>query len=604
MYGYNEGKQQLLHIIEEVIKQLEMYLPESTQIEKLTWLHADIQADFHMIVVLGEFKRGKSTFVNALLGEELLPVDVTPTTATINAVFHGSERKLSIYHENGTVEESELSFEALNRYSVDGSEDANEVKFVKMQLPFPMLGERGVIVDTPGVNDMNRQRMDVTFQYIPRADAVLFLLDATAPVKRSEAEFISDTFEKNGLDRIVFIANFYDQVDEEDQDDLLRQIETRLKPVLKGTTPYVIPFSAREALTARLTEDNYAIETSGFHHVSKVVQDLIERGKQSDGKLLRYKQRMQACLATIRMELDQVLTLSRQGIDEITTYMEGLQSVKQKHETIRRQMVAYVEDRQVEIKTIVHKSFSHFELNLKEDLHYMIMSYHGNGMKELVENQIPLLLKKKINQWIEQYMPAVDKLLQMLERELAVGLATEFNANIARLAVKKSGGSINIDAELSITSENLLSTQVKAGIIAGSVGVIASLMGGFVLLPFVSLAGFPVLQNMMMKKQLDQAREKLLPELDEALRQVGLSFRVELDNQLDQLTKDVQDAALMRYEELIEFIYAQLEREVQERQDISNNLENEKYRFEEMLVKLENWVRQVEAIHIIERIGD
>jgi len=604
MYNYNKAKQQLLYMIEEVMNRLEMDLPESTQIEKMKTLHADIQADFHMIVVLGEFKRGKSTFVNALLGEELLPVDVTPTTATINAVFHGSERKLSVYHENGTVEESELSFGALNRFSVDGSEDTNTVRFIKIQLPAPMLGERGVIVDTPGVNDMNRQRMDVTFQYIPRADAVLFLLDATAPVKRSEFEFISETFGKYGLDRIVFIANFYDQVDEEDQDDLLRQIETRLKPALNGMKPHVIPFSAREALTARLAGDQDTIETSGFHYVSEAVQDLIERGKQSDRKLLRYKQRMQGCLATIRVELDQVLTLRRQDIEEIMLYVDGLESIKHKHEIIRRQMIAYVEDRQVEIKTIVHKSFSHFELNVKEDLHYMIMSYNGSGMKEFVENQIPLLLKKRINQWIEQYMPAVDKLLQMLERELAIGLATEFNTNISRLAIQKRGGAIQVDAKLAITSENLLSTQVIAGVIAGSVGVIASLMGGIVFLPFVSLAGFPVLQNMMAKKQLESNKEKLLPELDEALRQVGLGFRAELDKQLDQLTTDIQDAAILRYEEFVEFIHVQLAREVRERQDISTGLEHERSRFEQMIIMLEDWDRQVEAIHIIERIGE
>ncbi len=597
MYDYNEAKRRLSGIAGEAAARIEAMLPDSAQGAKVRLLQDDIEADFHMIVVLGEFKRGKSTFVNALLGEEVLPVDVTPTTATINAIFHGTERKYSVYRQDGSVEEAELRPEGLRRFTADGDEDLSSVKYVKVQLSAPMLGERGVIVDTPGVNDLNKQRMDVTYEFVPRADAVLFMLDATAPVKRSEAEFLTDTILKDGLDRIVFIANFFDQVDEDEQDGLLRHIELRLKQVL-GVPPRVVPFSAREALRARVEQDAEGEAAAGFHAVTEAVEELVERGRQSDAKLERYKARLHDHLAGVRVEAAQVIAIKRQGLEDVGHALAGIRDVKRKHETIRLQMAAYVADRAVEMKTIVHKSFAHFESNLAEDVRLSVMGYTGTGLKDYVEQQLPMTVKRRMKQWVEQYMPAIHKLMSMLEHELAVGLATEFNANIARLAVKRRGETTAEAGALNVMTENLTGTQMKAGFIAGGVGVVAALMGGIVLLPLVSMAGFPVLQSMMLKQDLDRIKQKLMPELNEALRQVCLSFRNELDLQLESMVRDVEEAAYARYEELVNFVHASLEREAAARRDASASLEASKARLESFVERLDGWMRELDDIRI------
>ncbi|MBQ3979228.1 MAG: dynamin family protein, partial [Lachnospiraceae bacterium] len=65
-------------------------------------LQRDMEGDFYTVVVLGEFKRGKSTLVNALLGNGLLPMNVLPETATINAIMYAEEPRLSVMYRDGT----------------------------------------------------------------------------------------------------------------------------------------------------------------------------------------------------------------------------------------------------------------------------------------------------------------------------------------------------------------------------------------------------------------------------------------------------------------------------------------------------------------------
>jgi len=147
------------------------------------------------LVVLGEFNHGKSTLINALLGltdpwatgaspaqpatEPLLPVGITPTTAVLALIRHGERVVAEAVFEDGrrqTIDQSKLE----DWLTVAGAQAMNEsLSHVEIEHPARFLRESITVVDTPGVNDINEQRADITYGYVPRADAALFLLDAT-----------------------------------------------------------------------------------------------------------------------------------------------------------------------------------------------------------------------------------------------------------------------------------------------------------------------------------------------------------------------------------------------------------------------------------------
>jgi predicted GTPase len=147
-----------------------------------------LEADRFHLVVVGEFNHGKTTFVNALLGANVLPVGVTPTTAVIHHLEHADEPRAEVVYASG--ERASVPFDQVRQFCVGAERAQGEVKYLEVGYPAELLRERIVLVDTPGVNDLSLQRADITYSYIPRSDAVLFLLDAGQPLKESERVFL------------------------------------------------------------------------------------------------------------------------------------------------------------------------------------------------------------------------------------------------------------------------------------------------------------------------------------------------------------------------------------------------------------------------------
>jgi ribosome biogenesis GTPase A len=203
-----------------------------------------LEADRFHLVVVGEFNHGKTTFVNALLGSGVLPVGVTPTTAVIHHLEHSDTPRAEVVYANG--ERATIPFAEVRQFCVGAERAASEVKYLEVGYPAELLRERIVLVDTPGVNDLSLQRADITYSYIPRSDAVLFLLDAGQPLKESERVFLQDKLLGQSRDKIIFVVTKRDIWSPEEQSEALAYIKTELAKLVKE--PVVFAVSAEKAL--------------------------------------------------------------------------------------------------------------------------------------------------------------------------------------------------------------------------------------------------------------------------------------------------------------------------------------------------------------------
>lgn len=204
---------------------------------------------FHLVVV-GEFNHGKSSFVNALLGETVLPTGVTPTTAAIHQLKYADTPEATVVYQSG--KRHSLAFEEARKFAVGGGSSVDDVDYLEVGYPAPLLKERILLVDTPGVNDLSLQRADITYSYIPRADAVLFLLDAGQILKESERQFLNEKLLKASRDKIVFVITKWDILNEDEKKEALAYARTQLANLVKD--PVVFPISAETALS-RSPED-------------------------------------------------------------------------------------------------------------------------------------------------------------------------------------------------------------------------------------------------------------------------------------------------------------------------------------------------------------
>jgi predicted GTPase len=134
-------------------------IPDSPENERASDLRRDLESGFYSIVVVGEFNRGKSTILNALLAQELLPMDILPATAAIHMLRFSREPVLRAHWRDDRVEDMALSAETLKRFA--SVESADALTYLEIGVPAPILASGVVFIDTPGVDDMNvsfRQR--------------------------------------------------------------------------------------------------------------------------------------------------------------------------------------------------------------------------------------------------------------------------------------------------------------------------------------------------------------------------------------------------------------------------------------------------------------
>jgi predicted GTPase len=161
------------------------------------------------VVVIGEFNAGKSTLVNALCGTALLPVGVIPTTATINVVSHSERPRILVVHWDGR--ETDLPFDAdvLQKFTAKNG-DQSDIREVRIQTPTAPKGL--VLVDTPGVNDINQTRAEIVYETIPQAHALVFVMDIQQVLKRSEVNFLRERVLGSSLVKTWYVLNHTDRV--------------------------------------------------------------------------------------------------------------------------------------------------------------------------------------------------------------------------------------------------------------------------------------------------------------------------------------------------------------------------------------------------------
>lgn len=166
------------------------------------------------LVVMGDFKRGKSTLINAILGKKLAPTNVTPETVTINRILYGEESSREAVLRNGMrihLEEPELGRAELEKIM---ERLPSPIDYINIQEPNEVLREIS-IVDTPGMGDIMGEFDEQVYSYIGQADAVIYVASALSPLSESEQVFLSTMLRPQSFSRLFLIINMADCLDSE-----------------------------------------------------------------------------------------------------------------------------------------------------------------------------------------------------------------------------------------------------------------------------------------------------------------------------------------------------------------------------------------------------
>ena len=225
-----------------------------------------------MLVVMGSFSTGKSSFINALLGEEIAAVEEKPTTAVVTKFCYGQQDKLLLHFRDGKVQ-SATPQEFTRMTAVNNEEKLNEVHekldYVERQMPLEILKQVSII-DSPGLNDLKEKRSEATERFVSKADTVLWMFSVVQLATREEMA---------AMDRLtprlkpIAVVNKMDLLDEEE--DNPQEFLAKARQTLNGRVQYVVGISAKYELEGKKENNTLKREIGNFAELEKAVADLV-----------------------------------------------------------------------------------------------------------------------------------------------------------------------------------------------------------------------------------------------------------------------------------------------------------------------------------------
>ena len=202
--------------------------------------------DSATVLFCGEFKRGKSSLVNAIIGTELCPTDIGIATSVVTTIKYGAVKKAVRYYGNllenaDSLKSEEIEWEDIDKYTMGDVLEIDNTILVELSYPSPFLKNGITIIDTPGIGGLDPRHAILTHMALPKADVIVFVTDAGEPMTLSELEFYEDKILSCGKQNVVLV----NKSDILTADTLSTHVSNTKLQLAKLGGPEVIPVSAK-----------------------------------------------------------------------------------------------------------------------------------------------------------------------------------------------------------------------------------------------------------------------------------------------------------------------------------------------------------------------
>jgi len=372
----------------------------------------------YYIVICGEVKKGKSTFINALIGKELLPTGVKETTSQVFRISNHPNESYSLKFTDGTQEQ--INREQLTKFGSQVDADLlgepvfknRQLDFIQVNIPIEFLPKGVSIVDTPGLGALYKSHELITQQYIKNAAAVVFVFDPNQPMVQQEKLFLEKVFSVTPY--VMFVMTKVDEFNEHTWVTQISRTETLLKDSFGNkcyTMPKVFPFSSKLLLEASEKSDPDAKEESvefsyfpaAYAELLKVIYRTVglsrtrfawhEAGKQKTKVLANIDDQLKILSATTKEEQDKIKekkTVIRQSFEQ----MWGPASTKRKEVMQEVQaIITGVQNRAAQLVSTSGMIYKNY-LEQIEDLSSM------NQVKSFAENASKKIIGEVSTEWL------------------------------------------------------------------------------------------------------------------------------------------------------------------------------------------------------------
>ena len=309
-------KEQLIDLCEKTLSYAQTKeFPDATK--DIEFSLGNLRNDIFDVVVCGEVKKGKSSFINAIIGERILPVDTKVATSQAFRIVNSNKQAFYLVFTDGTKQEVE--HDDLENYGSQAKIDKNGepitfgkiVDYMEVHTPIPFLPQSVVLVDTPGLGAIYANHATVTKRHLTKASAVIFILDPTNPITEPEISFLNEV--TCITPNVLLVMTKQDNYDEEYINTQINRdveilVEKGFKEKISANEIKILPMSSTllyDVQNADLEADEQKIfyEASFFDNVKtellKMLQMTIGLSKSSTAynALNQYNSRVMVAVA-------------------------------------------------------------------------------------------------------------------------------------------------------------------------------------------------------------------------------------------------------------------------------------------------------------------
>lgn len=321
-------------IIKRITPLLKNHHKES-DIEQLSKMMAAVSSDSVSALVCGEFKRGKSSFINAFLGEDLCPTDAGIATSVVSIIKYGKERKvIRLYGDINNLQSEEIPFDAIEKYAKGTSLEVDNTTMLLIELPSAKLESGLSLIDTPGVGGLDPRHLFLTLYVLPKADVTFFVVDAGEPLSSTELDFYKDKIIPYSRSCKI-ILNKSDLKTKEELEQIIVDIKNKISRYcgIDKQSVDVIPVSSAHWNMYNKSKSEKMKISSNCEAVNSTIENSVPEYKRII--LEGIKQRVIASLSNIKEMLSyQFSQLKEPDKDEQELFKNRLMELKQMKDNI------------------------------------------------------------------------------------------------------------------------------------------------------------------------------------------------------------------------------------------------------------------------------
>lgn len=507
------------------------------------------------ISVIGEFSTGKSSFINALVGYELLAVNVIQGTTVAITIIEYSEQ-FSITLTDFLGKSLKIIFKSIDSlrqqlhiYTTDAAY-AKKIDYVTVTLPSDILKNGYRIIDTPGTNSLELWHEEVTCRAIKDlSDLSIILTDSTQSMPATLVSFLDNTL-GDSVESCAFVANKIDRIGDKERDGIIKFIGKKICQSFDIENPMVLPFSS-VALTNSFTKETVSVDSGSFLLTTSSLERLLsytakQRLRAQAQKILhlvddiystldnniksiaaQYQQELQMLERSRQMDFKPFI--SRQIYLRQKSFMAGAQDYRYKVESVCDSLASKAMDR-IEIKIQNCSTLDGLSNYIKGSLSDDIKK-EGQSIMSGTEAQFKKL-RKLFNKELKQFQKEFEREFDKLKI-----LSVKFNLKPKDMVVRHSAHSANIGPVTTLITEELSKENwaMRGGAAAGAaigtvlapgIGTIVGTVIGF----FAGAVAAPDTSGVKGK-----IKSKLLPPLRSYYRSVASDSMTNYNNFVDDI---------------------------------------------------------------------